>query len=292
MTRSASWNLRSSSPAAVTAAGAPGPRLVAVLARLRGPGPAAGRLVPRAESAGHLPARGHRRLRPRLRSTGPRIGGRRLAGLLFGGWTAGGQLGDQLVQAGGDQRVRVGVEVSGGGSVAGAPEPVLAPEVVAGEPGCGQCRLVRDGRRVVAGSGAGPGHRWAVSGARMGGAVVMAARTRTIPAATSAGGAVGGPAVMRAQLARLAEVADLPHVTVQAIPYAAGAHPGMPGSFIVLEFPDPADQGLVYLDSMAGDLFLEDDQEIRRYILMFEHLRAAALRPGQSAALLAEIAQQ
>jgi hypothetical protein len=43
---------------------------------------------------------------------------------------------------------------------------------------------------------------------------------------------------------------------------------------------------------MAGDLFLEDDAEIRRHILMFEHLRAAALRPGESARLLAAIAQE
>jgi transcriptional regulator with XRE-family HTH domain len=101
---------------------------------------------------------------------------------------------------------------------------------------------------------------------------------------------VGGPAVMREQLARLRDMAALPNVTVQVIPYDAGAHPGMPGSFIVLEFPDPADQGLVYIDSMAGDLFLEDDMEIRRYILMFEHLRAAALRPDESVTLLAAIA--
>ena len=58
----------------------------------------------------------------------------------------------------------------------------------------------------------------------------------------------------------------------------------------MLEFPDPADQSLVYIDSMAGDLFLEDDMGIRRYILMFEHLRAAALRPDESVALLAAIA--
>jgi transcriptional regulator with XRE-family HTH domain len=101
---------------------------------------------------------------------------------------------------------------------------------------------------------------------------------------------VGGPAVMREQLARVRDTAALPNVTVQVIPYGAGAHPGMPGSFIVLEFPDPADQSLVYIDSMAGDLFLEDDREIRRYILMFEHLRAAALRPDESVTLLAAIA--
>lgn len=102
---------------------------------------------------------------------------------------------------------------------------------------------------------------------------------------------VGGRLVMRAQLKRLRDAAALPHVTVQIIPYDAGAHPGMSGSFIVLDFPDPADQSLVYIDSMAGDLFLEDDLEVRRYILMFEHLRAAAARPDQSAELLAEIAE-
>jgi transcriptional regulator with XRE-family HTH domain len=102
---------------------------------------------------------------------------------------------------------------------------------------------------------------------------------------------VGGRTVMRGQLERLQEAAALPHVTVQVIPYDAGAHPGMPGSFIVLEFPDPADRSLVYLDSMAGDLFLEDNGEIRRYILMFEHLRAAALRPGETVALLAAAAK-
>jgi transcriptional regulator with XRE-family HTH domain len=103
---------------------------------------------------------------------------------------------------------------------------------------------------------------------------------------------VGGPAVMREQLARLRETAALPNVTVQVIPYDAGAHPGMPGSFIVLEFPDPADQSLVYIDSMAGDLFLDAGMEVRRYILIFGHLRAAALRPDKSLTLLAGIAEE
>ena len=103
---------------------------------------------------------------------------------------------------------------------------------------------------------------------------------------------VGGPAVMREQLARLRDTAALPNVTVQVIPYDAGAHPGMPGSFIVLEFPDPADQSLIYIDSMAGDLFLDAGMEVRRYILIFGHLRAAALRPDKSLTLLAGIAEE
>jgi Domain of unknown function (DUF5753) len=93
---------------------------------------------------------------------------------------------------------------------------------------------------------------------------------------------VGGRQVMRAQLDRLREAASRPNITIQVIPFDAGSHPGMDGSFIVLEFPDPADQSIVYTESAAGSLFLEEEAEIRRYILMFEHLRAAALRPDES----------
>lgn len=100
---------------------------------------------------------------------------------------------------------------------------------------------------------------------------------------------VGGPQVMAAQLGRLREAAALPNVTFQAIPFAAGAHPGMPGSFIVLDFPEAADQNIVYIDSMAGDLFLEEESEISRYRTIFEHLRAVALRPDESVSLLAAV---
>jgi transcriptional regulator with XRE-family HTH domain len=103
---------------------------------------------------------------------------------------------------------------------------------------------------------------------------------------------VGGRQVMRAQLDRLREAASRPNVTIQVIPFDAGSHPGMDGSFIVLEFPDPADQSIVYTESAAGSLFLEEEAEIRRYILMFGHLRAAALRPDESVSLLAAIAAE
>lgn len=76
------------------------------------------------------------------------------------------------------------------------------------------------------------------------------------------------------------------------IPFDAGSHPGMDGAFIVLDFADPADQSIVYTDSPAGGLFLEEEVDLRRYILMFEHLRAAALRPDETVTLLAEIAAQ
>ncbi|RDG31295.1 DUF5753 domain-containing protein, partial [Streptomyces corynorhini] len=83
---------------------------------------------------------------------------------------------------------------------------------------------------------------------------------------------------------------EQPHVTFQVIPFTKGAHPGMPGSFVHLDFPDPADPELVYVDTPAGDLFLESEAEIRRYKSMFEHLQALAVGPDDSADLLAEVA--
>jgi hypothetical protein len=66
----------------------------------------------------------------------------------------------------------------------------------------------------------------------------------------------------------------------------------MHGSFVVLEFPHAADLSIVYTESAAGGLFLEEEVEVRRYILMFEHLRAAALRPEATVTLLAAIAAE
>ena len=97
---------------------------------------------------------------------------------------------------------------------------------------------------------------------------------------------------MRGQAGHLLEARSLPNVTIQVIPYGAGAHPGMDGSFVILEFPDPDDPSIVYVESAAGGLFLEQDAEIRRYMLMFEHLRAAASGLDATAALLSEIAAE
>ncbi len=103
---------------------------------------------------------------------------------------------------------------------------------------------------------------------------------------------VGGPEVMRQQLRRIAEAATKPNLTAQVIPYAAGAHPGMQGSFILLDFPDSADPSLIYMESLAGDLFLENSNDISRYIENFQHLRAAALGPDETVALLTEVADK
>jgi transcriptional regulator with XRE-family HTH domain len=103
---------------------------------------------------------------------------------------------------------------------------------------------------------------------------------------------VGGPAVMRDQARYLREAAGRPNVTIQVISFAAGSHPAMVGAFIVLDFPEAADPSIVYTETAAGGLFLEEETELERYKLMFEHLRAVALSPDATATLLSEVVAQ
>jgi len=103
---------------------------------------------------------------------------------------------------------------------------------------------------------------------------------------------VGGSDVMRAQLGHIADSSELPNVTFQVIPFEAGAHAGMPGSFVLMQFAEVAIPDVIYIDSMAGDLFLEEDSDVRRYRLVFEHLRAVAVSPDASRSLIASSAAQ
>jgi transcriptional regulator with XRE-family HTH domain len=100
---------------------------------------------------------------------------------------------------------------------------------------------------------------------------------------------VGGPEIMREQMTHLREMASHPSVTIQVIPFAAGAHPGMPGSFVLLTFPEVEGPEIIYSDSLAGDLFLDEPSAIRRYVSMFDTLCAVALSPDDSTKLFDEI---
>ena len=101
---------------------------------------------------------------------------------------------------------------------------------------------------------------------------------------------VGGPAVMRAQLLRLADLAARPGLTLQVLPLQAAAHAQAVSPFTMLEFADPADPTVVYLEHLTGSLLLEDPDEVQRYQAMFDHLRAEALAPGPSADLIVRTA--
>ncbi|OQO94043.1 helix-turn-helix domain-containing protein [Saccharomonospora piscinae] len=103
---------------------------------------------------------------------------------------------------------------------------------------------------------------------------------------------VGDRAVMAEQFTQLCEFARLPHITIQVVPFGAGAHAGMEGPFLILGFPELADPDVVYVDSTSSGVYLEMDTDVRRYSLMFDHLRAAALKPDDSAEALAGAARR
>jgi transcriptional regulator with XRE-family HTH domain len=103
---------------------------------------------------------------------------------------------------------------------------------------------------------------------------------------------VGNRSLMREQLEHLVEQSQLPHVTVQVIPFEMGAHPGLNGQYAILEFPDAADSSVVYIEGVTSDLYLEKANDVQKYSVMYEHLRAQALNVEQSRQFIAKIAKE
>lgn len=103
---------------------------------------------------------------------------------------------------------------------------------------------------------------------------------------------VGGPGVHADQLDHLAELARLPHVDIQVLPFHLGAHAGTPGSLVVLHYSEPTDPPVVYLETMVGDLYPETQDELDGAILAFDRLRATALSPDESVALIRQAAKE
>lgn len=101
---------------------------------------------------------------------------------------------------------------------------------------------------------------------------------------------VGSRHLMRDQLEHLVEQSQLPHVTVQVIPFEMGAHPGLNGQYAILEFPDAS--SVVYIEGVTSDLYLEKANDVQQYSVMYEHLRAQALNVDQSRQLIADIAKE
>jgi transcriptional regulator with XRE-family HTH domain len=103
---------------------------------------------------------------------------------------------------------------------------------------------------------------------------------------------VGGRGIMREQMHRLCEASELPNITIQILPFSIGQHAGMNGSFTVVGFPEFADPDVVYLENQTSDLYLEKADEVGRYTLLFDHLRADALRPDATIDLVMELAKE
>ena len=101
---------------------------------------------------------------------------------------------------------------------------------------------------------------------------------------------VGGKDVMRQQLRRMIDLANMPKVTVEIVPFSAGVLSGMEAPFVIHEFPDVADDDVLYQEAPRGDLLSRDNpEEVLAFRESFERLREASLGPDGTIDFLREL---
>jgi len=104
--------------------------------------------------------------------------------------------------------------------------------------------------------------------------------------------AVGGADVMAEQHAALAKASTHQGVTLQILPFAAGAYAALEGAFVILAFPDAGDPPVAYAEGLFGDVYLESKEELDRYSLVWTHLLDKALSPAESTVMIGELAKE
>ncbi|WP_449063241.1 helix-turn-helix domain-containing protein [Planomonospora algeriensis] len=100
---------------------------------------------------------------------------------------------------------------------------------------------------------------------------------------------VGGRATMRAQIERLIELAELPHVTVQIMPFGAIGHAETSGPITILRFPEGELPDVVYLEQLSGAVYLDKEADTSRYRYVMNRLSVEAGQPAETAEILHRI---
>ncbi len=103
---------------------------------------------------------------------------------------------------------------------------------------------------------------------------------------------VGGAQVHREQMEHLIELADLPNVTLQVLPYSAGEHAAAGSSFSILRFAETELPDIVYLEHLTSALYLDRKQDLALYLSVMDRLSVQAEPPGESLEILAEYARK
>jgi hypothetical protein len=91
---------------------------------------------------------------------------------------------------------------------------------------------------------------------------------------------------MHEQLVKLRELTEMPHVTLQILPFSAGAHVAMGSSFRVLQLAEPAGARVIYVEDLMTADYLDGPSQISRYSLVFDRLQIAAPSEAETTALL------
>lgn len=102
---------------------------------------------------------------------------------------------------------------------------------------------------------------------------------------------VGSPEIMREQLSHLLTANESPDITLQVLPFAKGAHAAALGSFVILGGAESS-LDVVYVDLHVGSVFMEKDEELDRYRLAFDYLRAQAWDMAASSAMIDRVRKE
>lgn len=103
---------------------------------------------------------------------------------------------------------------------------------------------------------------------------------------------LGGREVMRTQIQHLLNLAELPNVTIQIVPFPSVAHLAAGGPFSILRFADPDLPDVVYLEQLTSALYLDKSNDVSHYLLVMNQLCVQAKSPGDTISLLHNINQQ
>lgn len=97
---------------------------------------------------------------------------------------------------------------------------------------------------------------------------------------------VGGATVMHAQLEHLLDLAALPNVRLQVVPFRAGGHPCIAGPFSILSFAETEALDVVQVDALTGPMWVEDEVRGSMYSERFDRTARLALAPRDSTTLI------
>jgi len=100
---------------------------------------------------------------------------------------------------------------------------------------------------------------------------------------------LGGRAALQAQIRHLIDMAELPNITLQILPFSVGGHPAAGGSFTVLRFAEPDLPDIVYLEQLSSAVYLDKRRETDNYLLVMDRLCVAAKSPAETTNLLKQI---
>src|SRR5262249_30748440 len=103
---------------------------------------------------------------------------------------------------------------------------------------------------------------------------------------------IGGTDTMRAQLEHLLELAKLPNVRLQVLPYRAGGHPCIPGAFTIISFAQSEAGDGGHADTIASTVWVEDEDESTAYGAFFERTARLSLAQQDSVLLIDTIRQE